>query len=410
VDNFKLAWRDYMENIQTIIRSLSKEAKNIFSIIQKRGPISKNQLLEITSLKLTTLNRIIEPIENLKLINECGIGESSGGRKPILYDVSSNNYCIVGIDISRTYTQIVLVDLKMNILFKEKFYMDEGCTPDKTISIISEIITTAIIKLEIDKNSILGIGIGAVGPIDRTNGILINPINFIAEGWENVQLKKDLIEKTNLYVTVDNGANTAVLGEYFFGVGKGFKSTAYFNCGVGIRTGVINEGGLLRTINDAEDSFAHMIVDLDGDRCSCGNYGCVEVYSSIPSIIKKFSEEIKSGRESKLSKDIEKISYLDICVAAENEDTLAKEVIINAATCFGVGLSNFISLLNPEAIILSGPLINHSNLFYNTCKEVACKKHYLQHNNTVFFNKEGFFKEESIAVGAAAMILEDTLK
>jgi predicted NBD/HSP70 family sugar kinase len=399
-----------MQNIRDNIIGLGKEAKNIFSIIQKQGPISKNQLLDITNLKLTTLNRIMEPLEALNLITEFGIGESSGGRKPILYNVNTNKYYLIGVDLSRTYCNIVVVNLKMEILYKKFFYMDESCTPYKTIDIISEIVNEGLHKLKIDKELVLGVGVGAVGPLDRENGVIINPVNFIAEGWNDVKIKEELFNKLWLPIIVDNGANTAVLSEYFFGAGKGFKSIAYFNCGIGIRTGVVNEGVLLRSMNDADDSFAHMTIDLDGDRCTCGNYGCVEVYSSIPSIVKKFVSEVKRGRDTIIKKDIDDIDYLDICLAAEKNDELAKQVIISAATSFGIALANFINLVNPEAIILSGPLTNHSKLFYNTCNEVASKKNYLRDKNRVFFSKEGFFKEEAIAVGAASMILESALK
>jgi predicted NBD/HSP70 family sugar kinase len=398
-----------MQKILEIISGLSKDAKNIFSTIQKRGPISKNELLDITGLKLTTLNRIMEPLEELKLVIEYGIGESSGGRKPVLFDVNPNLYYVVGVDLSRTYTQITIVNMKMKILFKDKFDMDESCTPQKTVEIISGIILESLNKLSIKKDAVLGIGVGAVGPLDRESGILINPVNFIAEGWSNVPIKNMLYEKLDLPIIIDNGANTAVIAEYFFGVGRGYKNIAYFNCGVGIRTGAITSDAIIRTINDAEDCFAHMTIDVDGEQCVCGNFGCVEAYSSIHSIVKKFIAEIKKGRRSIISNPLEDINYLDICSAAENNDELAKEVIYNAATSFGVGLANYINLLNPRMIILSGPLINHSSLFYETCKEIAYKKYYLNDSKNVVFSKEGSFKEDAISIGGAAVIIESIL-
>lgn len=398
-----------MQKIQELLSGLNKDAKNIFSIIQKRGPILKKELLAISGLKLTTLNRIMEPLEKLKLIIECGIGESSGGRKPILYDVNPNRYYVIGVELSRTYSQIIVVNLKMNILFKDKFEMDDSCTPKKTVDVISKIISQSLNKLNIEKQMILGIGVGTVGPLDRESGILINPLSFIAEGWTYVPIKSMLFEKLNLPVTIDNGANTAVSAEYFFGVGRDYKNIAYFNCGVGIRTGAITADTVIRTINDAEDCFAHMTIDVDGEQCICGNFGCVEAYSSINSIVKKFVCEIKKGRSSEILKPVEDINYLDICSAAENNDVLAKEVIFNAATSFGVGLANYINLLNPRMIILSGLLINHSNLFFKTCREIAYKRYHLSANNKIVFSKEGLFKEDAISIGAAVMVIENML-
>jgi predicted NBD/HSP70 family sugar kinase len=88
---------------------------------------------------------------------------------------------------------------------------------------------------------------------------------------------------------IDNGANTTILAEYNFGAGKGYQNIAYFNCSTGIRTGAISAGTIVRTINDAEDAFGHMVIKVDGEPCSCGNYGCIDCYSSIYAIIQKYN-------------------------------------------------------------------------------------------------------------------------
>ena len=80
------------------------------STLQKNGPITKLDISLITNLKLTTLIRIMQPLVDSGLVVESKIGESTGGRKPVLYDVNTNRFYIIGIDISRTYTQIVVTN------------------------------------------------------------------------------------------------------------------------------------------------------------------------------------------------------------------------------------------------------------------------------------------------------------
>ncbi|NLZ54657.1 MAG: ROK family protein, partial [Thermoanaerobacteraceae bacterium] len=92
--------------------------------------------------------------------------------------------------------------------------------------------------------------------------------------------------------------------------------------------------------------------------------------------------------------------------AAQENDELAREVIINAATIFGAGLANYINLLSPGLVILSGPLINHSELFYQVSTKVALKKSYMAKKCNVNFSKGGYFGDDSIAAGAAAMVVE----
>jgi predicted NBD/HSP70 family sugar kinase len=386
-------------------RNISIDAKKILGIVQKNGPLTKAQILNITNLKLTTLNRIIKPIIDNKLIIEVSIGESTGGRKPSLYDVN-NNYVFIGIDISRIYTQVVFTDLKLNVIYKERFNMDSSYSPEKTVNKIKQICIDGIKKLKLKKANIVLAGLGTVGPMDLEKGLIKNPINFMSSGWENVAIKEMLQEALELEIYMDNGANSAVTAEYLFGSGKAFKNIAYFNFGRGIRTGVISNGNIIRVINDTEDAFAHMTIDFDGEKCSCGNYGCVECYSSIMAITKKFKEEIKNLKKNTIGKPIKDINYVDICLAAEKGDELAYKIILEAAKVFGTALANFINLLNPEVVVLSGPLMMVSNLFYNVSYKTAKERCYFSNHANIFFYKGGYFKENAISVGAVAIAIE----
>ncbi|MCX7746479.1 MAG: transcriptional regulator [Clostridia bacterium] len=398
-----------MSTIIDIFEGLNDETKKIFDVIQKNGPITKNDLSLITGMKLTTLIRLMQPLEEAGLIVESRIGESTGGRKPVLYDVNTNKFYIVGIDISRIYTQIVITNLKMEVLDKYRFEMESSCSPAVTVNKIVKVLEASMEKINNDSRRLLGVGIGTVGPLDREKGIVINPVNFEAPGWENVSLKWMFEEKLRCPVILDNGANAAVLAETYFGAGKGLRNVVYFNCGVGIRTGAISSGSIIRTFNNSEDVFGHMVIDVDGEECSCGNYGCIECYSSILTITKKFISEIKKGRVTSIVKPVSQISYMDICKAAEKNDLLAKEILQSAAAILGTGLANFINLLNPSLVILSGPLVYHSEIFYQTCIHIASKKCYSNKENSIIFNRGGYFEENAISVGSAALVVENFL-
>jgi Transcriptional regulator/sugar kinase len=397
-----------MNRIANLV-DLNQESKNIFNLIYKKGPLTKNAIMDAANLKLTKLNRLMTPLEKAKLIHESSIGDSTGGRKPILYDVNQRDYFVIGIDLSRTYTKIVITNLKMDVLNSRQFPMDDASSPEKTVAMIYHSVENMLQEMNIGYEMFLGIGLGTVGPLDRGRGIILNPPNFPAFGWNNVPIKELIEQVIHLPVFVDNGANTAVLVEHFFGEGKNFMNMAYINCGIGIRNGAIANGKIIRTLNNAEDVFGHMIIDVDGERCNCGNFGCIECYSSIFAIVANYIAALKKGRTSIIAKPIDKITYMDICSAADEGDELAKEIITSAATIFGAGLANYINLLNPGLVILSGPLINHSDLFYCVSKTVALKKHYSQIKPDIFFHKGGHFGDNAIAIGAAAMALENYL-
>lgn len=393
----------YYENI----KELNNESKTILSIIQEKGPLTKKALTKLTGYKLTTLNRFMKKLLEVKLIEDVGINESTGGRPSTAYGINQKDYYIIGIDISRLYTKVCLTNLKMEIVKSVDFKMDEKSTPEKVISNIIDIILE--FKKEYGEKVILGVGIGSVGPIDREKGIILNPKNFPCEGWYNVNIVNIVKDKTNLPVILDNGANLAALSEYYFGSGKEFNNIAFFNCGVGIRTGVIISDKIIRTINDSEDSFAHMVINIDGKLCSCGARGCVESTSSIVSIINSFKEEVKNGSKTLIDKPIDIVNFIDICKAAEASDETASRIILRAAEAMGIGISNFIKILNLDYIIMNGPLVNNSILFYNKVVSIAMDNYYKLYKNAIYFNRGGQFDQSAIAVGASVNIFKNML-
>jgi DNA-binding Lrp family transcriptional regulator len=172
--------------------SLNDRGKYIFDIVQRKGPITKSELIDMTKIKLTTLNRDIQILLDKKIIVETDIGESTGGRKPSLYDVNPRGYYIIGIDISRIYTRIVITNLKLKIIEEE--LLSREYKIENINEIIPGFIKKLCMELQIQKSLIVGIGIGIVG------GFNIKP------------LYNALSKELNVPVVIDNGANAAVIG------------------------------------------------------------------------------------------------------------------------------------------------------------------------------------------------------
>ncbi|GKU23205.1 ROK family protein [Clostridium folliculivorans] len=386
-----------MINAYNVLHNLDIRSIELLKIIQKNGPMTKSKLEDMTKLKKSTLNRELETLCESSIITEIIAEESTGGRKPSLFDMNDTMYYLIGVDISRTYIQIVITNLKMTILDEKTIYGWFSIKEQEEI--ITENIKELLEEGNIPLSNVIGIGMGVVVQIHEKE-----------ELNKNNELKKAIEKNLNLPVFIDNGANTALIAEANFGVGRGKDNLSYVHCGVGIRSAVISSGNIVRTINNSEDAFGHMTVEIGGELCSCGNYGCVEGYASILKITSKFINEVKKGKMTKLEKAIEEVDYIDICNLAENGDETAKAVIIDAAVYFGTGLANFIKILSPQMIILSGPLIEHSRLFYENTKIVALRKCYSTNSNYIEFYKGGFFENKSIAIGAAYLAFDETLK
>jgi predicted NBD/HSP70 family sugar kinase len=234
--------------------------------------------------------------------------------------------------------------------------------------------------------------------MNREDGILLHPQGFPNSAWnDHVQLKDLLQKKTEIPCEIDNGANTAALGEFLFGSGRGYKCVAYIHCGVGIRTAIIKDGLILRTMNDREDAFAHMSVDFNGSLCKCGGKGCLESYVSLESISLRYNTS--TGNH---------IGYKELFDRAADNDEAAVEAFNYSAKILGVGISNLAKLLNPDIVILSGPLMSNYDPFYSICVDAFHERNSL--NNKLIFSKEGLFKEDVVAIGAGLMAIEQHFK
>lgn len=371
------------------LSELTGRELKVLNCIHKNGPITKNDLIEKLNMKLSTLNRTMVTLENKKFIFESGISGSSGGRRPAEFDITHSGIYVIGVDISRTYAKAVIMNLKNQVLEKYRFEMDDSITPQKCVDKIVGTIEIMVSKLAIDKRSIMGIGIGTVGPMNRENGMLLHPKGFPNAAWDgDVPIRELLQKKTGLSCMIDNGANTAALLEYHFGAGRGSSCVAYIHCGVGLRSAIIRDGVIIRTMNDVEDAFAQMTIDISGR--------CLEDYVPLEAIRKRYREN--AGKW---------ISYNElICLAADNNKSAA-EAFKYSAEILSMGISNMAKLLNPDLVILSGPLILRNETFYIDSLKAFRERN---QNNTIVFSKEGAFKEDVVAVGAGLMIIEQYLK
>lgn len=390
------------------VENLTEDNKKVFNIILRFGPLTKKKIIKYTNMKLTTLNRSMTTLMNSKFIVQIGEQESTGGRKPTLFDVNPFEYYFVGIDISRTYSKVIITNLKREILFDEQFQMKQDMTPDRTVRSIKEVFNKGLNRLGIIKEKIVGGGLGTIGPLDSTLGIIFKPNNFYAKGWNNVPIKDMLEDALDMEIIIENGANTAVYAEYLAGSLIEYSNIVYVNCGIGIRMGVIANGRIIPTINNANDAFGHMVVNYDGEPCYCGKTGCVECYASILSIVKKYVSLVKLGRATTINKNTNSITFNDIIKAAESGEYLANEVFEFGAKILGIGLANYVTIVNPSKVILSGPIINLSDIFYNFLLKYI-ERHISGNQSNIVFVKGGDYKDNAIALGAAQLFIKNKL-
>lgn len=386
------------------------KAKSIFRLIRKQKKVSKQDLLDQCEMPVSTLTRVLEELTAQGWIRETGLGESTGGRRPILYEVNPDYGYVLGMEISRLNAKLVLYDLQTNKLAECGWPMTAEATPQYVLQRAVQEIESMLAERQISLAAVLGLGIGAVGPLDRQRGMILHPRYFQAPGWENVDISRQLSEGLGIPVFLDNGANTAIRGEYWADPAREFKHLLYVHGGMGLRSAMMLDGKVVYGAVDMEGAVGQMIIQTDGrpHRESGGNYGSLESYTAIYALEQEAASRLKQGRDSllrSLAGSPEKVSFAHLVQALHKQDALTIEIFTQAATYFGIGLANLLNILHPEKVILGGPLITAHDLFFQISTRVAVQKAYYYPEYQVIFSR-GRLGEDAIASGAAVMAID----
>jgi glucokinase len=220
---------------------------------------------------------------------------------------------------------------------------------------------------------IVGVGVGAPGPLDTRSGVVLLTPNL---GWVNLPLRQIIRDRLGLPAALDNDANCAVLGEWWVGAARGTRNAIGLTIGTGIGGGLILEGQLYHGASDVAGEIGHTTIDTEGRRCKCGNYGCLEAYASGPNIAMRAREALEAGAESRLPEhcggDLEQITAQTVYEAAYAGDELALEVVNDTARFLAVGVANLLNVFNPEVVVVCGGVtLAGEHLFVPLRREVA---------------------------------------
>jgi glucokinase len=269
-------------------------------------------------------------------------------------DIDKNKK-IVGVDLGGTTFTVGIMDFNGNILSSVDTDTPVENGPSAVMGKILDNIDLAINEAKLSREDILGVGLGAPGILDVERGINIFSPNL---KWHNVDMVTPIKDYLNVPVFIENDVRVAALGERRFGAGKGRKYMIFIALGTGIGSGIIINGELFRGSIGGGGEIGHMVIDSNGPKCNCGNYGCFESLAAGPSMVARAEKAIKSGLETKVfelaERNIGNITPAIIYQAAKLGDKVALDVFRETSFYLGLGLVTLTTVFNPECIIIGG--------------------------------------------------------
>jgi glucokinase len=264
----------------------------------------------------------------------------------------------LGIDIGGTNLVAGCVSTdgaRVEGLLSEPTRPEEGA--DGVIARIVDLAWRSMASLvaAVPRAKVAGVGIGAPGPLDTRRGVVLLTPNL---GWVDMPLRDRIAKGLGLPAALDNDANCAVLGEHWRGAAQGTRQALGVTIGTGIGGGLILDGRLYHGASDCAGEIGHTTIEMNGRRCACGNYGCLEAYASGPAIARRALEAVETGAESSLAEVARRgpgaVTAQVVYEAATAGDPLAREVVQDTARFLGAGIANLVNVYNPEVVVVCG--------------------------------------------------------
>ena len=345
----------------------------ILDLIRIHKEISRAELSKITGLSATAIGSIVSELLEAGYITETGIGKSQGGRRPVLLELKPESFYSIGVDLDIDYIRLVLMDITSRVIDERLVDVPRPVLFDEITKVIAEEIDKVIAYNRIEKSRLLGIGISIPGMIDSRVGKVILAPNL---EWENVDIKTRLTTLAALPVYVENESMASAICENWIGNCQEIKNFVCINIMSGIGSGIFIDGKPYRGAGGSTGEVGHIVVDDSGKKCGCGNYGCLETYSSTTGIVERAQQLVKQGVVSKLNavENIEDINIKTVIAAAKEGDEVARNILVESARFLGLAISSVVNILNPEKIVLGKEFVNYADIAMHQIEDIVeCK-------------------------------------
>ena len=335
--------------------------RNLSLIMQRlleHHALSRAALAEVTGLNKSTVSSLVNELLAMQFAHEVGLSSSGIGRPSMMLELNPQAGYMVSCELGVDFISVICANFGAEIIWRHheitRPEAGQQAILDRALGLLRQAVVMGSEQCP-TCGGLLGLALGVPGLVDHVNGALLFAPNL---KWENVPLRDMLREAFgDAPVFVENEANLAALGEYFFGAAKGYDEVLFISAGVGLGGAAVRNGQLFRGKTGYASEFGHMTMDPNGEPCNCGNRGCWETQVSQSALFRRVRRAVQEGRASVLSGDsVDRLTVPAIMDAAHSGDPVAREALDQVGHCLGIGIASLVNALNPDLVVFGGIL------------------------------------------------------
>ncbi len=368
----------------------------IYRLIVQQSPISRIQLAEISQLAPASITKITRQLLNTKLIKEVDIQQSTGGRPAVSIVAKFDYYQAISIQLSRSHVMIELYNLGAKTLASKRFPLNDF-SQQQTQNYLISLIELFCVEQQKKIKNLIAISVVMPGVIDSVKGIVRYTPHIDVNNWALAEI---LTEKFSVPIFIGNDVQSLALAESYFGSTQSVDDSILVRVHRGIGSGVIINQQLLMNHNQSACEVGHIQVNQLGERCHCGNFGCLENQVINVEIEKRARLLLEQGYKSKLTPS--KCDILTICQLANQGDELAEKLIRSAGEHLGRAVAIMVNIFNPQCIVLAGELTKSPEILLNAVNNALNSQSLKQLRENLLLKCSSL--DDRSAIGAFALV------
>ena len=315
----------------------------------------------------------------------------------------SYNICL---DVGGTKVLGAIFNEKKEIVYRlKKKSKEQGDSTQNVEKVIISVVEEMIEESGIKKKDIHAISSSAPGVIDQNTGVVLFTPNL---PWRNYDIRSSMEKKFGIPFYIGNDVNLGVLGEYKYGVARGYKNVVGFFVGTGMGGGLILNGELYTGNQFKGAEYGHMILDPEGPLCNCGQRGCLEAFSSKQGMSAYIRQQVSRGRESMMadavSEGVFRSKALKKALAAK--DPVAMEAVDRACHYLAIATGNMINTISPDLVIYGGGIIEAMGDLFLSKILAEVDRYCMTAIRPTVDIKNAALGDDSVIYGARALIEE----
>ncbi|MBD3162796.1 MAG: ROK family protein [Candidatus Eisenbacteria bacterium] len=378
-------------------------ANGILRLIWEHKRMSRADIVQEEKLSRSTVSEVVGELLRTGLIAEVGIGQSRGGRRPVILEFQDDAAVILGVEMGATHVAVALTDLRGRVLAWHSRPHPVRNDPDGSRALVGELCDTCLTEAAAGR-PLVGIGVALACPVDPSRPGEVS--EMVLPAWEGRLGLEPLGRRLGVPLMVDNDANLGALAEHWWGVGRGIGNLAYVKVATGVGCGFVMNGDIYRGSTGVAGEIGHLAIAPQGKQCMCGLRGCLATVVGTPALIERTAELLAAHHESVLAGN--HVTIEEIERAAIAGDTVARQVVTEAAEYLGIAVAGLLNLMNPAMVVLGGHVAGLGELVLGPIRETV-RQRTLVSQVTAAELVTSKLGPQSIAIGAATMILKEAL-